>query len=245
MPILDLKSYDLSQPLNFSVAVIILSSIVIVRYFLINQIFYYFFYQRKSDLRLIYDRLPSKAEMRFEIKWSIISCFVFGIVATILLWLFQNNFTKIYFDINEYGVTYFVLSIVIMLLLHDLYFYITHRLMHLPFLYRKLHHYHHKSLRPSPWASFSFSPSESLIESLPIFLFFLFLPLHIYAALTYLIIMTISATVNHLGYEIIPQNKIGRALITGTNHAAHHKYFNANYGLYFTYLDRLFKTEKI
>jgi sterol desaturase/sphingolipid hydroxylase (fatty acid hydroxylase superfamily) len=59
--------------------------------------------------------------------------------------------------------------------------------------------------------------------------------------------MTLSATVNHAGVEIYPSGKFGKWfkkwVIGATHHDAHHKKFNFNYGLYFTFWDRLMKTE--
>ena len=53
---------------------------------------------------------------------------------------------------------------------------------------------------------------------------------------------------NHAGVEIYPSNKFGKLfqkyVIGATHHDVHHTKFNYNYGLYFTFWDRIFNTLK-
>jgi sterol desaturase/sphingolipid hydroxylase (fatty acid hydroxylase superfamily) len=50
----------------------------------------------------------------------------------------------------------------------------------------------------------------------------------------------------HLGYELYPAgfNKswFGKWINTSTSHNQHHQYFKGNYGLYFTFWDRMMGT---
>ncbi len=50
----------------------------------------------------------------------------------------------------------------------------------------------------------------------------------------------------HLGYELYPRGfntgRVGRWINTSTNHNQHHQYFRGNYGLYFTFWDRMMGT---
>jgi lathosterol oxidase len=50
----------------------------------------------------------------------------------------------------------------------------------------------------------------------------------------------------HLGYELYPnglnKNRVGRWINTSTSHNQHHQYFKGNYGLYFTFWDRMMGT---
>ena len=52
----------------------------------------------------------------------------------------------------------------------------------------------------------------------------------------------------HLGYEIFPKGMnrhwLGKWINTSVNHNMHHKYFHGNYGLYFTFWDRLMGTTR-
>ena len=56
-------------------------------------------------------------------------------------------------------------SIAVAVVLHDAYFYWTHRLLHWRPLYRVAHHVHHRSTSPTPWAAYAFHPLEALIQA--------------------------------------------------------------------------------
>ena len=50
----------------------------------------------------------------------------------------------------------------------------------------------------------------------------------------------------HLGYELYPKgfakNALGKWINTSVSHNQHHQYFKGNYGLYFTFWDRMMGT---
>lgn len=241
--------FDLLEPRNFIVATLTLTFIVLFRYLAMTACFYWVFYRQKwswPKRRQIYLQLPNLKSQLYEIKWSAISSIIFGFGGVLLGVFWQLGWTQIYLDFEKYGWIYFILSGFILSLVHDLYFYITHRALHIPWLYKRFHSVHHASLHPSPWASFSFHPVESLIEALPLPLIALFLPLHPVIILLYLSAMTLSAIVNHLGFEVLPKGSathpVGMWLISGTHHAGHHRYFKYNFGLFYTLWDRVFKT---
>ena len=58
--------------------------------------------------------------------------------------------------------------------------------------------------------------------------------------------MTLYNVYGHLGFEIYPKglNKhwLGRWMNTSVNHNMHHQFFKGNYGLYFTFWDRMMNT---
>jgi sterol desaturase/sphingolipid hydroxylase (fatty acid hydroxylase superfamily) len=132
--------------------------------------------------------------------------------------------------------------------LHDTYFYWTHRLLHRRWWYRHAHYVHHESLSPTPWASFSFHPLESVIEALIIPALVFVLPIHIAGLLFVLTSMTIFGVINHLGYEIYPgflvDRGVGRWFISVTHHNWHHRRFNCNYALYFRLWDIWMGTDR-
>jgi sterol desaturase/sphingolipid hydroxylase (fatty acid hydroxylase superfamily) len=59
--------------------------------------------------------------------------------------------------------------------------------------------------------------------------------------------MTFSSVINHLEIEVFPKNfhkhLLGKWLIGATHHSLHHKQFKYNFGLYFTFWDKLKRTE--
>jgi sterol desaturase/sphingolipid hydroxylase (fatty acid hydroxylase superfamily) len=74
-----------------------------------------------------------------------------------------------------------------------------------------------------------------------------FVPIHPAVIVVLLTLMTILAVLNHSGAELLPawlvDGWIGGQLISASRHSLHHSHFDANYGLYFTYWDRLLGTD--
>ena len=182
-----------------------------------------------------------------ELKWSILSSAIFTVLSLFTFYLFQKGYTRIYTDIGEYGIMYFVVSIVLYLVLYETYYYWLHRWMHRPRVFRFVHKVHHESMDTSAFTSFSFHPLEALLQFifLPVMVFFF--PIHYYALGAILILMTISAIINHAGVEIYPKgfyrHRLGKWIIGSSHHDLHHKEFKSNYGLYFTFWDKWMNTE--
>jgi sterol desaturase/sphingolipid hydroxylase (fatty acid hydroxylase superfamily) len=148
----------------------------------------------------------------------------------------------VYYKIADYGTFYFVFSIFLMILVHDTYFYWTHRWMHRKSVYRWVHKVHHLSTNPSPWAAMAFHPIESFVEGMVIAVIAFLFPVHPLAIGLFLLFMMIYNVYGHLGYELYPKgfakSAIGRWINTSVNHNMHHQHFTGNYGLYFLWWDR-------
>ncbi len=192
-------------------------------------------------------RKPANGQISREIRFSIITSLLFSIAGAVVLEGWKLGWLPVYFEISQYGWLYFFASIFLLIFLHETYFYVTHRILHLPWLYRKVHFVHHQSKFPTAYASFSFHPVEGLIEAAALPLLFLVVPAHPYALLFFLAFMSVLGATNHLGREIYPLGTplhwFGRWWIGPTHHGLHHERVNGNYGLYFTFWDRMAKTE--
>lgn len=244
------------QELNFNITttivmVSVLFLIIVIRYFVFSGAYYYttFVLFRKRLLSRILDTNPiSPGQIRSEVSYSILSAVIFAIFGIGTYWLWYKGFTAIYQDLGLYPLWYIPLSVFIVLFIQDTYYYWVHRWMHIPEVYRYFHKVHHNSVQTSVWTSFSFHPLETLLQAIITPLIILWVPLHTYALLAILIIMTISATINHAGVEIYPKGKygswVGKLIIGATHHDVHHRKFLCNYGLYFTFWDRLMGTER-
>jgi sterol desaturase/sphingolipid hydroxylase (fatty acid hydroxylase superfamily) len=138
-------------------------------------------------------------------------------------------------------------SFLLSLLIHETYYYWVHRWMHQPRIFRLVHKVHHDSNITSPWTAFSFHPLEGVLQAIILPLILMIVPLHPYVIVVQLVFMSISSVINHLEIEIFPRSfyhhPVGRWLIGATHHSMHHRQFRYNYGLYFTFLDKLHKTE--
>lgn len=236
--------------IDFIGYVLILFAILLIRYFATAGIFYVYYFKSTSGIskKKILSRRPAKKkQVRTEIYWSIISSIIFAFFGAVTYWLWLHNLTAVYLDPLTYGYWYLPLSLIIVLLIHETYYYWVHRAMHVPKIYKFVHRVHHHSLSPTPWTAFSFHPWESVLEALVLPLILVLIPVNIYVLLFYLVFMTFSSVINHLDIEVYPdffrRSAFGKLWIGATHHHFHHEEFNTNYGLYFTFWDKLMGTE--
>lgn len=203
--------------------------------------------KEKLKPRLIQKSRPHPKKLWGEFLYSMSTVLIFALVGLGIVIAKRNGFTRIYHEIADFGWWYLIVSFVIMILFHDMYFYWTHRWMHHPKVYRHVHRVHHLSTNPSPWAAYSFHPLEAIIQALvfPILLFLL--PIHSSVAFIFLAYMIVRNVLGHLGYELFPRCFMGIKWLnfhtTTTHHNLHHEKFHTNYGLYFTWWDRWCNTE--
>lgn len=228
---------------------LIFFAVITGRYFLVAGLFYFIFYVWFPDKwkeRKINPKAYDRKQLKKEIKWSMISAFIFSAAGTITVILWQKGFTKVYTEINEYGWWYLPVSLMVFMLLQETYYYWMHRWMHIPSVFRIVHKVHHDSKIASPFTAFSFHPIEGLLQAIFLPILLMVLPMHYYVIILLLVIMTFSSVINHLDIEIYPKshfNFLGSWLIGATHHSLHHKQFKYNYGLYFTFWDKIEKTE--
>lgn len=126
-------------------------------------------------------------------------------------------------------------------LIHEFHFYCIHRLLHLPFLYRRIHSVHHNSANPSPWSSLSMHPIEHLLYWSDA-LIHLVLPSHPLLVLYHLQVTGTGAIVGHIGYDRIEIGKDRAVETHAYAHYLHHKYFEVNYADGALPFDRWFGT---
>lgn len=225
--------------------------LALIKYFVIAGIPFLIFYKwdniQKFVASKIQKRKASSKDFIREILYSIQSSFIFLAITVLLLKTDLKYFTKYYEDIHDYPLWWIPISLLLVLVIHDTYFYWMHRLIHTPFLFKKIHLVHHQSVNPSPWASKSFHFLEACMEILilPIILFLL--PLHEITIGTFAILLFGINVYGHLGFEIMPQSFRKSFLFeivnTSVHHNLHHSKFKGNFGLYFRLWDRWMKTE--
>lgn len=227
-----------------------LTAIIAFRYMLISGLFYWLLWRRKSSgagaIKLMAGQ-PAAGAVQKEIGWSLLSSFIYAAPAAVVFELWRLGGTAVYMDMAAMPLWYLPVSVGVYLFLHDTYFYWTHRLMHQKRVFPIMHRVHHESRPPTPWASFSFHPYESVLGAIFLPALALVIPIHIGAVLFILTVMTLAAVLNHSGYEIFPRWWLrgwpGHHLITAAHHDLHHKHFSCNYGLYFRFWDKLMRTD--
>jgi len=230
---------------------------LIIRVFTVNVLRYfipaglaflicYIWLRTRWKHKKIQPKFPEVKEYHREIIYSIFTIIVFVTIALLTFLTPLSDYTLRYEQISTHGWGYWMLSIALMLVLHDTYFYWMHRLMHWHKVFKYVHRIHHKSTNPSPWAAYAFHPLEAIVEAGIIFPIVFFIPFHISALLVFLLLMIIYNVYGHLGFELFPKqfnrHPIGRWINTSVNHNQHHKHFEGNYGLYTLLWDRLMGT---
>ena len=219
--------------------------VVFLRYLILATIAFFIFYVLKKEswrFKRIQSGFPLNRDYIREIAYSIITAFIFTIIGYIVFLTPIVKYTQTYYKIEDYGLAYFFLSIFMMIVFHDTYFYWTHRAMHAKIFFKAVHKVHHLSTNPSPWAAMAFSPLEAVVEALVIVFIAILFPVHPLAVGIFLLFMMTYNVYGHLGYELYPKgfskSFIGKWINTSVNHNLHHQTFAGNYGLYFLYWDR-------
>jgi Delta7-sterol 5-desaturase len=225
-----------------------LFSVLIFRYLFFALpafLIFYVAFRQKFVRKRIQAAFPKNSDYYREFAYSVITTAIFTLIGVVLFNDPVKSYTLIYNNISDNGWWYFGFSILAQIILHDTYFYWTHRFMHHPKVFKYFHRVHHQSTNPSPWAAFAFHPLEAFVEAGILILLVFILPLHPLAIMLFLIFMTGYNVYGHLGYELYPSwtNKsLLKWMNTSTNHNMHHKLFKKNYGLYFRYWDELMGT---
>jgi len=223
--------------------------IIVLRYLVlafVAWLIYYVIRRKAWQFKKIQPQFPAASDYLRETGYSIVTAFIFAAVGYVIFVSPVAKYTMTYYTVSDYGVPYLLLSVVMMIVLHDTYFYWMHRAMHHRSIYRIVHRVHHLSLNPSPWAAMAFHPIEAFLETgILIIVPFLF-PVHPLAVGLFLLFMMIYNVYGHLGYEWYPagfsRSRVGKWINTSVNHNLHHQYFKGNYGLYFLFWDRLMGT---
>lgn len=220
-------------------------TVVFLRYLILASVAFLIFYVIKKhawQFRKIQSRFPLRKDYVREIVYSILTSFIFaGVGFAVFLTPFAR-YTQVYYKVSDYGWGYLAASVILIIFLHDTYFYWMHRLIHHKSVYKYVHRVHHLSTNPSPWAAMAFHPLEAVLEAGIIVLVAFLFPVHPLAIGIFLLFMMIYNVYGHLGYELYPKgfakSLVGRWINTSVNHNMHHQYFKGNYGLYFLFWDR-------
>ena len=197
--------------------------------------------------RIIQTRRAGRADYTREIVASASSVLVYALVFTPILWLKSHGFGfGSYVGPQHWGIT--AAFAAAMLIAHDAYFYWTHRLLHQPRFFRKWHRTHHKTVTPTPFAAYAFDWREAVVQTGMPVIWQLLIPTPDSAFFLFLGIMIAKNVLGHSGTEFMPRGFTDHwfwgNFTTTTHHDLHHSGgFGSNYGLYFTWWDRICGTE--
>lgn len=197
-------------------------------------------------VRKIQARSATGADIARELATSLRSVFVYAALFTPVLWAKSNGYAAPALAHASGPVV--AAYVAVLLVAHDGWFYWMHRLLHDPRLFKRWHRTHHRSVTPTPFAAYAFDWREAVAEAGFFALWQLIVPTPWLALFIVLGLSILRNAWGHLGIELHPvwfaDHPVFGLLTTTTHHDLHHAgRFDRNYGLYFTWWDRLMGTE--
>ena len=104
-----------------------------------------------------------------------------------------------------------------------------------------------RSHNPSPFTAYSFDLAEAAVLASFVPIWMTLVPTPWTAVGLFMLHQIVRNTLGHSGYELMPANHNGRPLVgfltTTTHHDLHHAQAGYNFGLYFTWWDKMMGTE--
>lgn len=196
--------------------------------------------------RKIVPLVVTPEQNRTDFRQSLISQFIFVICGLMMWWLYNQGYSRIYEGLNDLGLTYYVVSFFILHVLHDTYFYWTHRAFHEVSWLKRLHVAHHTSRAPTALSATSFSWGEALVQGLFYVLVITFVPLHWSMVIFFYVAVAWISMIGHCGFEFWPNSlyrfPYGFTFNSLSAHNLHHFYGRGNYSLYYRFWDEVCDT---
>lgn len=197
--------------------------------------------------RRIRNRFIDRQQLQREWLSSLRTVAIFALFGGGIIYLgHTHGFLQTYADPAKFGWTWFWISTALLIVLHDAWFYWTHRLIHHPRLFRRFHRLHHKSNNPTPFTSYAFDTGEAIANAIYLPIAVAIFPASFFAMFLFTTHMMLRNAMGHCGYELFLRSRNGKPLFdwmtTVTHHDLHHAQAGYNYGLYFTFWDRVMKT---
>jgi len=204
-------------------------------------VFLYLYLVKRTSKSKIQQELPKKKDLQRELFYSWLTLMIFSLFMMIPLNSILRPYTMLYYDVQEFGWGYLIFTCIVLVFIHDAYFYLIHRLLHSN-AFKKYHIIHHKSTNPTPLAALSFHPVEAILQVMFFVIVLFLIPLHLFAIGFLGLFLFVHNAYGHSGFEL-SKFKNNKFFVNSINHNLHHKHYHGNYGLYFTIWDRLFKTK--
>jgi len=200
-----------------------------------------------QQVRLKFDVSPMQKGSRFTFGYQLWDNMFWSIASGIPIW---SAWMVLYFYVAANGwvptldsflssPVWFIALFFIIRFWQSFHFYWIHRLIHMPLLFKLVHHIHHRNVNVGPWSGLSMHPIEHLLYFSSILIHFV-LPSHPLHVIFHMFSLSLGALLSHSGFErILIKDK--ETLKAGSfHHQLHHRFFECNYGSEEMPLDRWF-----
>lgn len=166
-------------------------------------------------------------QVRDNMFWTLTSTVPIGTAwECLMLWAMGNGHVSLisWSESPVYG----VLLLLLIPVWAGFFFYAVHRLLHFPWLYKRIHYIHHKNVNTGPWSGHAMHPVEAFGIYADAVLYFVVAchPVHV---IFNVMLHTITGPVSHAGFESIRMGRI-RIRIGDFMHQLHHRFIDCNYG---------------
>ena len=136
-----------------------------------------------------------------------------------------------------------VAQVALFFVIEDAWHYFAHRVLHVKWVYKNVHHIHHRYTAPFGMMANYVHPAETLWTGFGSFLPILLFGPHLLTVCIWIMLRQLQAVVIHVGYRFPWAPSSLLPFIGGAPfHDLHHKKNNYNYAPFFTWFDRLFGT---
>lgn len=207
----------------------------------------YFFTFRAQGKRLKYDHNEKHERSRKfsfgnqvwdNVFWSLIVGVLFWTVYEVLYFWAVANGVAPTFALADHPVV-FVIWLLVMPVLLSSHFYLIHRLLHWPPLYKTVHRLHHRNIHIGPWSGMSMHPVEHVIYISSVLIHFV-IPSHPVIILVHLYSRCLGPAFSHSGFEKLLVKDRSVVDAADFHHQLHHRFFECNYGTVDAPWDRWF-----
>lgn len=193
---------------------------------------------KSAERRRVYRREPGKGQLRNEVRAALTVVVCDALLISAFRALHDERFAP-------FSVKATLLTFAWMFVAFEVWFYVTHRLMHTRALYW-IHAQHHVAQVTNPLTSLSFSVAERVVLLGGAFMLVTvaggFMPITQAGLALYILSNYALNVLGHGNTEWVPERVVsswvGRAFITTTFHAMHHARYQGHYGLFTPVLDR-------
>ncbi|DBA03114.1 TPA: hypothetical protein N0F65_003361 [Lagenidium giganteum] len=187
------------------------------------------------DKKLLKHPKFGKNQIREEIMFSVQSIPIMALMSVPCFMLEVRGYTKLYKNVDDYGVPFMIFSVFWFLFVVDFLVYCAHNWLHWRSVYAWLHKSHHRFIVPTPFASHAFHPLDGFVQGVGYHIYVMFFPIHRVLFLTLFVLINYWTISIHDSFDLTNNGWINGS----AHHAVHHKDFVYNYGQYFTLWDRV------
>jgi sterol desaturase/sphingolipid hydroxylase (fatty acid hydroxylase superfamily) len=207
------------------------------------QVLFYWNKGRTFNRLKIQPGMPDKALQRREMAESLVSLVIFTLCGLGMDHLIRIGVIRFLPEQKIPFPGFGVLMVAAMFLIHDAWFYWTHRLLHTRLGYRLIHRHHHHYHNPTPFTTFAFHPVEAVIQIGIVPLLAGLLPVTPDWLIGFSVFLLFMSVYGHSGFELRAEKKgIWKVFNTSIHHNLHHQYAGRNFTIYLNLWDRLMGT---